>query len=150
MAAWEEQLIIESYCRGKCMASRSPNAACSWFRLLSLLFTATVLIRSPVLKAKSTINHKLTEIHRQDSTHHSNDFTELTYGSIDPSKSKQHQLQAVPGITCSHFHWKWWFAGKHGHSKESNQLLWKRRSCRSLWFDFVLQWLCVWCAKNTS
>ena len=103
MAAWEEQLIIESYCRGKCMTSKSLNAACSWFRLLSL--PATVLICSPVLKAKTRILCIYIYIlictyiyHKLDPSLKSNDFTELTYGTIDSSKSKQHQLQGVPGV----------------------------------------------------
>lgn len=36
--------------------------------------------------------------HKLDPSLKSNDFTELTYGTIDSSKSKQHQLQGVPGV----------------------------------------------------
>ena len=36
--------------------------------------------------------------HKLDPSLKSNDFTELTHGTIDSSKSKQHQLQGVPGV----------------------------------------------------
>lgn len=81
MAAWEEHLIIESYCRGKCMASKSLNAACWWFRLLSL--PATVLICSPVLKAITRIEYYYVYHNWTQSLKW---FTKLTYGTMDSSK----------------------------------------------------------------